>query len=199
MYRLIGSPKTRAFRVLWMLEELGAEYEIVAAMPQSEDIRNHNPGGKVPALVVDNQVIIDSAAIIQFLADRHGKFTHPVGTIERGQQDSLLHYALDDMDAICWTAAKHSFVLPKELRVKGVKDSCSWDWDRSMMVLEQRLGDREYLMGDEFTVPDIIAGHTAGWAKSNEFSWPEGRIKEYFERVRSRPAFERAWVIREKG
>ena len=50
MYKLIGSPKTRAIRVLWMLEELGADYEIDPATPHSETVFAINPSGKVPAL-----------------------------------------------------------------------------------------------------------------------------------------------------
>jgi glutathione S-transferase len=71
MYTLIGSPKSRGFRVMWMLEEAGQDYEVVAAAAGSEEARNYNPSGKIPALVVDDKVIIDSVAICQFIADRH--------------------------------------------------------------------------------------------------------------------------------
>ncbi|MCF6320199.1 MAG: glutathione S-transferase family protein [Rhizobiaceae bacterium] len=196
MYKLIGSPKTRAFRVLWMLEELGLEYEIVDAGPRTDDILAFNPSGKVPALVADDNVIIDSSAIVQFLADRHEKFTYPAGTIERAKQDSFLHFANDDLDGTCWVAAKHSFVLPEELRVSDIIKSCQWDWGRAMMTLEQRLGNNEYVMGETFTVPDIIICHVAGWAKRSGFDWPSGRISDYFERAQSRLAFQRAWEIR---
>ncbi|MEZ5799970.1 MAG: glutathione S-transferase N-terminal domain-containing protein [Nitratireductor sp.] len=75
MYKLIGSPTTRAFRVPWMLEELGVAYELERVGPRSEAILAVNPAGKVPALLADGEAIIDSVAIIQFLADRHGRFT----------------------------------------------------------------------------------------------------------------------------
>jgi glutathione S-transferase len=116
MYTLIGSPKSRGFRVMWMLEEAGQEYEIIAAAAGSEEARNYNPSGKIPALVVDDKVIIDSMAICQFIADRHKVCTYEAGTIERARQDSWLHFALDELDSTCWWAAKHSFVLPEEYR-----------------------------------------------------------------------------------
>ena len=109
---------------MWMFEELGIDYEMITASPRSAEILALNPSGKVPALLVDDDVILDSSAIIQYLADTHGKFTFPVGTIERAQQDSFLHFANDELDAICWTLAKHTFVLPKELRIGDVFDSC---------------------------------------------------------------------------
>lgn len=197
-YKLIGSPKTRAFRVLWMLEELGVNYEVDPAPPQSETILAANPSGKVPALMADGEVIIDSAAICQFLADRHGKFTFPAGSIERGLQDSWTHYVLDDVDAILWFNAKNTFILPKELRSETAQKACHYDFDRSIQVLEKRLGDQAYMMGDHFTVPDLLFGHCAGWAL-NGAGWEiaSKSIKDYAERVRARPACVRALEIRE--
>ncbi len=196
MYKLVGSAKTRALRVVWMMEELGLDYEHVVAFPQDDKIKAHNPGGKVPALIVGENVIVDSVAIIQYLADKHQKFTFTAGTIERAKQDSFLHFANDELDGTCWVAAKHSFVLPEELRVADVKNACKWDWDRAMKTFEQRLGDNQYVMGDEFTVPDILITHVAGWAKASKFDWPEGNVTDYFNRVRSRPAFMKAMDIR---
>ena len=196
MYKLLGSPKTRAFRILWMLEELGVEYELINASPRSEQILHHNPSGKVPALLVDDEIIIDSSAILQYLADVHGQFTFSSGTIERARQDSFLHFANDELDGTCWVAAKHTFILPKELRIEGVIKGCKYDWDQAMVTLQKRLGDNEFVMGDKFTIPDIIICHVAGWAKNCGFDWPQNQISDYFKRVRSRPAFEKSWEIR---
>lgn len=196
MYKLVGSPKTRAFRVLWMFEELGVEYDIVPAGTRSEEILSVNPSGKVPALVVGDEVIIDSVAIIQFLADKHDKLTFKAGTIKRAKQDSFLHFANDELDGTCWTAAKHAFAIPEELRVPDVRRACEWDWNRSMGVFETRLGNNEFVMGGHFTVPDMVICHVAGWAKISGFDWPEGKVTDYFKRVRARPAFKKATEIR---
>ncbi len=198
MYKLIGSPKSRSFRALWMLEELGLEYEHIAASPHCEEILAINPSGKVPALMVNGEAIIDSTAIIQYLADVHGQFTHEAGTIERARQDSFLHFANDELDSVCWVMAKHKFVLPKELRVPAVFKSCEYDWNNAMKAFAKRLGDNEYVMGDKFTVPDIVIAHVAGWAGLYEFVSPDNNVKQYFKRVRSRPAFQKATEIRDK-
>ncbi|MFZ1814574.1 MAG: glutathione S-transferase family protein [Rhizobiaceae bacterium] len=199
MYTLVGSPKTRAFRVLWMLEELGVPYKMDPAGPRSETIARLNPSGKVPALLVGDDVIIDSVAIIQFLADRHAKLTFPAGTIERAKQDSFTQFACDDLDGACWNHAKHSFILPENLRVAEAKPAFAHDFARAMTAFEQRLGDRTWVMGEEFTVPDLLIGHIAGWAKACSFEWPAGRVSAYFERARSRDAFKRAMAIRESS
>lgn len=198
MYTVIGTPKTRGFRVVWMLEELGQSYQMEACGPHSNAIADINPSGKVPALKVDDDVIIDSVAICQYLADKHGQVTAPAGTIARAQQDSFTQFAIDEVDGILWTNARHSFVLPEEHRVEAVKATCKWEFERSMGVLEQRLGDNEYVMGSTFTVPDLILGHCAGWVM-NTPGWelPGGKLAAYFERVRSRPAFKKAWDVRE--
>lgn len=197
MYTLIGSPKTRAFRVLWMLEELGFEYEMRPEAPQSEAIRELNPSGKVPALLVDGETLLDSVAIIQYLADRFDKFTYPAGSIERAHQDGFTQFALDELEGPCWNFAKHSFILPKDLRTPEAKPAFRYDFEKSLEVFEKRLGDRKYVMGDKFTVADLVIGHIAGWARNCKFDWPQGTVGDYFERVRTRPAFLAAWEIRE--
>ena len=66
-----------------------------------------------------------------------------------------------------------------------------------MQAMEARLGDNEFAMGDTFTVPDIILGHCANWAEFGcNFTLPCGKVRDYFNRVRSRPAFLRAMETR---
>ena len=66
-----------------------------------------------------------------------------------------------------------------------------------MQHLEERLGDKKYVMGDRFTVPDILLGQCAGWATGMcKFEIPDGKVADYFDRVRSRDAFKKAMKIR---
>ncbi|MBU2581620.1 MAG: glutathione S-transferase family protein [Alphaproteobacteria bacterium] len=197
MYKLIGLPRTRAFRVVWMLEELGAEYEIDPAAPRSEEARSYNPSAKVPILQAGDDFIIDSVAIIQFLADKHGRFTFPAGSIARAQQDSWTQFAMDDIESPLWFNAKNTFILPEELRSQTAMKACRYDFDRALATLETRLGQKTYLMGDEFTVPDILMGHCANWAqKGANWELPAGPALDYFDRVRDRPAYHRAIEVR---
>ena len=83
MYTVIGTVKSRALRVIWMLEELDVQFDHIAAPPQSEGVIQVSPSGKVPVLVEDGVPITDSTAILQYLADKHGQFTHPAGTLDR--------------------------------------------------------------------------------------------------------------------
>lgn len=189
---LIGHPQSRAMRVMWMLEELELDYELLAAKPHGDDILKVNPSGKVPALVVDGVVLTDSVAICQFLADRAGKLTAPAGTIARAVQDGHTQFACDEVDGSLWTASKHRFVLPEALRVPQVKETARVEFSSAMKRLETRLGDGPYLAGEAFTVPDLIVAHCLSWAKSAKFETGSAVIDAYGKRCRARAGFRRA-------
>lgn len=190
MYKVIGTRKARTFRVLWILEELGLEYEHDPCSPRSDAARAANPSGKIPALWVDDTPIADSSAILTHLSDAHGKFTHPAGSLERAQQDALMFTVLAELDAVLWTAAQHSFVLPEERRVPAVKETLKWEFERNVARIGQSL-NTPYLMGDVLMVPDIVLGHCLRWADNAGFPEVGPNLKAYVERVSARPAFQR--------
>lgn len=190
MYTVIGKQLTRCYRVLWALEELGQEYDLNPALPQSPDVLALNPSGKVPILVEDGEAITDSTAIITYLADKHGQLTARAGTLARAKQDAVTHMLLDELDAVLWTAARHSFILPEDKRVPEVKDSLKWEFARSLNRLEARM-QGPYLMGEDFTIADIICTHCLNWAYSAKFPLENKALLEYSKRMRSRPAFQK--------
>lgn len=192
MYQVIGTLQTRTFRVLWMLEELGLAYTHVMAAPRSAEVRALNPAGKVPVLVADGVALTDSAAILSFLADRHGQLTYPCGSTDRARQDGFTHFINDELDAVLWMAARHSFILPEEQRVPEVKPSLKWEFERSVAELMRRMGEGPFLMGARMTVPDLIAGHCGSWAYAAKFPLTNPAFNAYLKRLRSRPAFQRA-------
>ena len=195
MYTVIGTVGSRAARVLWMLEELGEPYEHVPAPPRSEGVTAFNPAGKVPVLVEDGTPITDSTAIVQYLADKHGRLTHRAGTLDRARQDSLTQFLLDEFDAALWMAARHSFVLPEALRHAAIKNTLRWEFERSQKTLVHRMSEGPFLMGETMTVPDIILTHCGNWALSAKFPIVEHRLTEYLDRMRQRPAYRRAMAL----
>lgn len=198
MYKLIGSPKSRAGRVMWMLEELGAPYEVIDVYPHSAEARAANPSGKVPALIDGGLTVTDSTAILLYLADKHGKLTFPVGTPERARMMSMLFYAVDSAEQPLWTMAKHTFVLPEEVRNRdAVEPACRVEWERAMATLAAMIGDGPFAMGETFTLVDVALGHIGGWGKMTGFPIPEGALTDYFTRVRSRPGWKAVTKARE--
>ena len=194
MYTVVGSRTNRTFRVLWVLEELGVEYDHKPYSVRSPEALEHSPTGKLPALIAEGEVITDSAAIITFLADRHGGLTFPAGSVQRAKQDALLHRVNDEIDAVLWTAARHSFILPEEERVPAVKESLKLEFARSLDRLMEQI-DGPYLMGDTMTIPDIILAHCGGWAYNAKFPLENETFKAYTKRLRERDAFKRAAAL----
>ena len=194
MYTVVGSRTNRTFRVLWALEELGVEYDHKPFAVRSPEALEHSPTGKLPALICEGEVITDSAAIITFLADRHGGLTFPAGSVRRAQQDALLHRVNDEIDAVLWTAARHSFILPEAERVPAVKDSLKLEFTRSLDRLMDQI-DGPYLMWDTMTIPDIILAHCGGWAYNAKFPLENEAFKTYTNRLRERDAFKRAAAL----
>jgi glutathione S-transferase len=189
MYKVIGNTNTRTLRVLWAMKEIGLKYEHVQVNAQSVDAKKFNISGKVPTLDANGVNIADSTAIVTYLADKYNQLTFPAGTIERAQQDSFTQFILDELDSILWTAARHSFVLPKEMRVSELKDTLRWEFARSLKILESRMGSGPNVMGEEFTIPDIILTHVGGWARVAKFDIPDGRLRDYFRQQIKRPAY----------
>ena len=66
-----------------------------------------------------------------------------------------------------------------------------------MSALDARLGNNEYVMGDRFTIPDLIIGHCAGWTDNARFEIPKGNVSDYIKRLRDRPAYQRSDEIRD--
>jgi len=200
MYRVYGAHPTRTTRVLWMLEELGAPYEIVHANPRSPEALAVNPSGKVPVLEVVEEGfrLIDSAAICQFLADRHPEagMTFPAGSRQRAEMDSWLHFAMSDLEVPVWTQSKHTFLYPEELRAPAVLPACGFEWSAAISAMDQRLEAQgwtgPYIMGEAFTVPDIVLGHIGRWAHVIKLEVKIPRVADYFERALARPALKRA-------
>lgn len=191
MYTIIGTPTSRTFRVIWMMEEIGQPYELVPVKAGSDEAKAYNPTGKVPALKIDDTLITDSAAIMMYLADKHNALTYPAGTLERARQDGFLHRINDEIDAILWAAARHSFVLPPEHRVAEVKPSLKWEFARNIDRLMSEFSG-PYLMGDRLTVPDLILTHCGGWAIAAGFPMENDAFKAYAKHVRSGSGFQRA-------
>jgi glutathione S-transferase len=190
-YHLYGGVRSRAFRVLWALEELGLPYEHTAAAPRAPEVLALNPSGKVPVLVSDGVAITDSTAIITYLADKHAFLTYPPGSVERARQDGFTQMVLDEIDSTLWTASRHSFVLPPEHRVPDIKPSLKWEFAQNCARIAAGL-DGPFLMGETFTIADIVFGHCLGWASGAKFEHGQPVLDAYLTRMRGRPAYRAA-------
>lgn len=190
MYEIVGTLRSRAFRIVWMLEELEEPYTLSPEAPRSDRVRALNPSGKIPVLLDGDAALTDSTAILTYLADKHGRFTAPAGTLDRARQDAMLHRVLDEIESLVWTAARHSFILPEDKRVPEVKDSLKWEFAQNIARIGEAI-EGPYLMGEAFTVPDIVFGHLIRWARFAKFPDAPDPVVDYLRHIKARPAFAR--------
>jgi len=196
MYKIVGSPQSRLTRVSWMLQELGQEYEIIKAKPQSDTLHQYNPAKKGPVLLDGKTVIIDSAAICSYLADKHPdkNMSAKPGTPERGMLDSWMHFAQLDLEAPLWLKAKHKFILPEQQRL-DVGDITAREFANAVKAMETRLGENQFALGNRFTCADVLLGHCGSWARNGKFEINSETVNNYFDRVLARDALARARAI----
>lgn len=199
MYHVYGMPRTRATRVVWALEEIGAEYsyhlvDLMKGEGQSPDFLKLNPFGKVPVLRDGELMLTESAAICTYLADQNpqAKLVPVVGTAERGQYDEWCYFVLTELEQPLWTIHKHLFVYSKDKRVKQMLDVAPWEFQRAVDVLIKKLGKRDYLVGDSFTMADILLAHTLIWARVYKLKYDHPQLEAYLQRISDRPALARA-------
>lgn len=198
MMKLFSYPRTRGTRVTWMLEELGApyEYELVPfgdngfASPAFLQV---NPGGKVPALQDGALTLTESAAIVAYLGDKFPTrgLVPPAGSPERARHDQWCYFVLSELEQPLWTKGKHRFILPKDLRVPAIVETANWEFQKALGILSQGLGDKPFILGDDFTAADILIGHTLTWAEQAKQSIDPQNVRDYAGRLRSREACKR--------
>ena len=198
MLTVYGCANTRSSRVLWALEEAGAEYEYVAIDLRAgagwkPEYLALNPGGKVPTLVDGGLVLTESAAICTYIGDRFpaSRLTPPVGSPERAHYDQWCYFALSELEQPLWTLAKHLFALPERRRVPAVLDTARWEFAVAVKILALGLGQREFIVCDHFTAADILMAHTLAWASAFKLPLEHDHLVTYTERLLARPAWAR--------
>jgi glutathione S-transferase len=192
---LYYSPQTRAFPVLWTLEELAVEYELkIVNLKQAEqkkdEYRRINPMMKVPALTDGDVVVAETGAILQYLA-------------EKNSPPCLLPQLGDPARPRCirWLFFVGSNFEPAMgERFNGWTPNPyynGWgDFDRVRDVIAEALTEGPWLLGECFTVADIYLASDLRIACAGKLiSADREPFAGYLDRVGNRPAFVRATKI----
>jgi glutathione S-transferase len=198
MLKIYGSVRSRTFRCLWTAEELELPYELVAVDFSAGEHRQESylklqALGKVPALVDGELVLSESAAICTYLADKaseKGLVPEP-RSADRARYDQWISFVLTELEQPLWTIGKHTFALPEAMQVPDVVEVAKKEFTRPAAVLAAAVSDREHLVGERFTVADIMAVHTLNWARVAKIPLGHDALEAYRERHVARPAFKR--------
>lgn len=169
MMKLYGTPPTRTLRVIWMLNELGLEYEQVpvdhARRHLQPDFLALNPAAKVPVLVDGDQIITESAAIQLYLAEKYPQAGFiPSAVEERAQMYRWIFFLMTEIEPPLWRIARHTFLYPDEMRIPQDVDLARQECREMLTVLERHMHEREYFVGDRLSVADFNAAYTLDWA-----------------------------------
>lgn len=198
MITLYGTPKSRALRVSWMLEELGIDWDFSFINFSKGDNRSEsflalNPSGKIPVITDDELVLTESAAICQYLAEKYGegRFLPAPGTPSSGRYHQWMSFIICELEQPLWTMGKHKFALPEALRQSTMLPVAVWEFDKAAALAEAMLPDSPFLLGDDITAVDILLAHTLQWATLFEQKMPP-KLAAYRDRMITRPAMARA-------
>lgn len=193
MIRLYGTAPTRALRVIWMLNELGLEYELHPIdFAQGEALRapfrDLNPAAKVPVLVDGDVVLTESAAIQLYLADKHPEAGLVPDTLEgRGQMYRWMFFLVTEIEQPLWRIARHTFIYPEDQRLPQDVALARQECLAMVAVLERHMEGREFMVGDRLSVADFTAAYTLDWANFAKMLGDAPRLRAYLERLYARP------------
>jgi glutathione S-transferase len=187
-------PKTRAFRALWMLEELRVPYEFAYVNIRAGDQNGAafcfvNPMSKLPALEDDGICVAESGAVLLYLSDKFPEagLGVPVGDRLRGRFLQWMFFT-----GACLEPA----MAERMTGAPGNTVSFGWgDLGRVEHAIEAPLKDGPWLLGDRFTAADILVANTLQVAYSAKLIEAGGVLSDYVERAVSREGHERAAAI----
>jgi glutathione S-transferase len=200
MLRIYGAARSRGLRTLWMVGELGLEYEHLDYAPRSPQTRTPeylalNPNGAVPTIDDDGFVLSESMAINFYLAKKHAKL-YPADAKNEALAWQWSLWETDKLDRQSTIYANHSSVLPEAQRNAALAKS-TWDEiSAALGVLEIALGKSRWLAGSDFSVADLNVASALYRALSFDLAkWPH--VNEWLHRCWDRPAGKKARAMRE--
>jgi glutathione S-transferase len=202
--RIYGIARTRAFRALWIADELGLDYEhlpieIGDAGARAPEFLAINPNGRLPVIVDDGFVLFESLAITLYLAKKHSNGKLYPGTSEteaRAWQWSFWAIAEVDRGVNIWSL--HAVRLPAAERDAAKRDEALKILAAPFRVLDAAVAKQNYLLGDEFTVADLNVAAVISRAVDMDLS-ALPNLKAWLMRCLDRPAARKALALKTKA
>jgi len=191
---LFHHPWTRAATAVWMLEEVGVDYElefvdISAGAQKSTGFLAKNPMGKLPTLVDGEAVVTEAAAIGLYLADRYalGTLAPRLDEPERAAYYRWILFGPSVVEPGCYAHQAKWDYRP---------GSAGWGSYASILdTIEHAIGDGPWLLGDRFTMADVCFGGTVAFMLRFGMLEARSAFTAYVDRIEEREARQRANAI----
>lgn len=199
MLKLHFAPNSRAGRILWLLEELGLEYELNRMDFHPKDLksdahRKRHPLGRVPVLEDGDVSIFESGAIVEYVLARHkdGGLKPAVDAPEFPEYLQWFHYCEGMVMPPMNTIVVQTLLLPPDRRSETALAQAQKLLSRAVAPVEEAVEGRDYLIGS-FSAADIMLGHSIFMAnRLGQVSDEMKNLKAYVGRIEGRPAFQKA-------
>ncbi|MGB5488299.1 MAG: glutathione S-transferase family protein [Lysobacterales bacterium] len=182
---------SRSKQARWALLECDLEFKVIGGLEilHSEELKKVNPMGKVPAVLINGEPLFEAPAICTYLADLvpEKKLIAPSGTRERALHLQWVSFALTEMEAYVWSNARNTFVLPKEQRIKALFEQNNEAFIHAAKVLDTVLSKSDYLVGNRFSITDLLVGFTVNWGNGAGLLKECPNLHKYLDRLKERP------------
>jgi len=196
LYHCNGS---RSMRSLWLLHEMGIDFELKELPFSMEALRTEeylsiSPLGRVPCLVDGEHVVFESGAIAQYLGetyDKENKFHRAPGHKERNEWLIWLHYAETIAVHGANLVQQKVFITPDE-RSPVVQKLESRRLEKALEVVDRHLAGRDYLLASGFSTVDTNVGYSVHLARGFMSLDLFPNVTTYYKRLSERPAFAKA-------
>ena len=158
--KIYGIGASRAFRNLWMAEELGLDYELVPTSwtdggCHTPAFLKLNPNGHVPVIDDDGVIVWESLAINLHLARKHGGSLAPKTLAEEAHVLQWSFWAATEVERSIGIWGYNRFVLAPEQRDEKLAVEAEQQLKKPLAVLDGVLAATPHLVGDRFTVADL--------------------------------------------
>jgi glutathione S-transferase len=195
--RIYGIARTRAFRALWMAEELAVPYEhlpieIGEVGARSPEFRSLNPNGRLPFIVDGDFALFESMAITLYLAKKYSTGAlYPSLLRDEALTWQWSFWAISEVDRGVNIWSLHAVRLPPAERDAALREAALQVIDRPFKVLDAALAGKPYLLGDDFTVADLNVAAVISRAIDMDLS-ALPNLKSWLTRCLKRPAARKA-------
>lgn len=196
MIRLHHIPGSRSVRVLWLLEELGLDYEIrewslTDGSLRSPDYLAMSPAGRIPALEIDGRSIFESAAIVQYLTEREGRLAPLPGELERADFWEWISFAETQANMLQALNIHHIFLRPDSARSLPLMKLDTKRLAVTARALDNHLANSDTLLS-EFSGADCMLGFNIDAVFRFLPAQDYPNFAAYRDRMMLRPAYLRA-------
>ncbi len=202
--RIYGIARTRAFRALWVAEELGVPFEhlpieIGAAGARASEFAALNPNGRLPFIVDGDFVLFESLAITLYLTKKHstGKL-YPGSLAGEALAWQWSFWAIAEVDRGVNIWSLHAVRLPPAERDGGLREEALKVIAAPFKVLDAALAEKPYLLGGDFTVADLNVAAVISRAADMDLS-AVPNLKAWLTRCLERPAARAALALKDEA